>query len=93
MVQKTTARIFIGEIVMEITTSHGRMKSFSCRCPICRDNHGKEVTVEQHKKTIIRHIHRGIPHPAPKLRWNKKKGKLELTEKGSKILRWNYARN
>jgi len=73
---------------MEITTSHGQMNYKGCNCQWCRAD--RAATEDQHKKRIVKHIHRGIIDPAPILRWNKKRGKLELSKKGSRLLKWFY---
>ena len=72
---------------MEITTTLGKMKD-GCNCPWCRVE--RESDGNQHRKRIIKHKHKGIVCPVPKLRWNKKEGKLELSTKGSKVRRWLY---
>ena len=72
---------------MEITTTLGKMKD-GCTCPWCRAE--RNNSEYQHKNRIVKHKHRGITNPALKLRWNKKKGKLELSTKGSRIERWMY---
>ena len=72
---------------MEKTISLGKMKD-GCGCPWCRRERRSDGN--QHRKRIVKHIHRGEVYPAPRLRWNKKEGKLELSTKGSRIRRWFY---
>jgi len=69
---------------METTTSLGKMSN-GCNCRWCRAT--RDSSKDQHRKRIVKHIHRGTFNSVPSLRWNKKEGKLELSTKGSRL--WN----
>ena len=71
---------------MEITNTGGKMSRTIPDWGI----HGKDMSENQISKKNRKHKHKKLCDPAERIKWNKKKGLLEKTKKGSRIEKWSY---